>query len=244
MIKKIFIVFTFIFIGCNQLVEKTSPLEGIYYILDGWDKFQEEDYDRAHDLFSTVLLNNNTQYFGEAYLGLAWNSIYKANTIQGVPSFSDRQYQRDISNQYFNLASEYIQDSETCSLVDDCESSSLCKNLLAGQTYNSSYQALEASTQFYDYGLDSSNWVDMTIYSDSTIYYSNWLFNECNPNEDYEFEYDSAIDYKSIRILRAQTYARLADFDSAYSELILIDDLNCNFNTQTVIECLNSLDFE
>ena len=24
----------------------------------------------------------------------------------------------------------------------------------------------------------------------------------------------------------------------------LIDDLNCNFNTQTVIECLNSLDFE
>ena len=112
------------------------------------------------------------------------------------------------------------------------------------QCNNSSYKSVEASRQFYDYGLDSSKWVDMTIYSDSTIYYSDWLFNECNPDKDYEFEYDSTINYNSIRILRAQTYVRLADFDSAYSELILIDDLNCDFSIQTVVECLNSLDFE
>ena len=37
MIKKIFIIVFFIFIGCDQLVEKTSPLDGIYYVLDGWE---------------------------------------------------------------------------------------------------------------------------------------------------------------------------------------------------------------
>ena len=61
MIKKIVIVSFLIFMSCtDQLVEKTSPLDGIYYILDGWEKFEDEEYDRAHDLFSTVLLFNNT----------------------------------------------------------------------------------------------------------------------------------------------------------------------------------------
>jgi hypothetical protein len=55
--------------SCEQLIEKTSPLDGIYYIIDGWEKFEAEDYDRAHDLFSTVLLNNSTQYFPDAYIG-------------------------------------------------------------------------------------------------------------------------------------------------------------------------------
>ena len=120
----------------DQLVEKTSPLDGIYYILDGWEKFEDEEYDRAHDLFSTVLLNNNTQYFGEAYLGLAWNSIYKANTIQGPSNFSEREYQRDISNQYLELAIEYNTDSCPSTNIDDC--SVLCQNLLVGRIFNSS----------------------------------------------------------------------------------------------------------
>ena len=107
MLKNIYILLLFIFMGCNQLVEKTSPLDGIYYILDGWEKFEQENYDRAHDLFSTVLLNNNTQYFAEAYVGLAWNSIYKANSIQGVSTYSEREYQRDISDQYFDLALQH-----------------------------------------------------------------------------------------------------------------------------------------
>ena len=167
MIKRIFILLFLIFTCCtDQLVEKTSPLDGIYYVLDGWEKFEDRDYDRAHDLFSTVLLNNNTQYFGEAYVGLGWNSIYKANTIQGVDNLSDREYQRNISNEYFILADEYVNSEEECS-GDNC--SILCQNLLAGQTYNSSYQALESSRNFYDYGLDPSDWEEMEAYSDSTI---------------------------------------------------------------------------
>ena len=245
MIKRISILLLFMLTCCtDQLMEKTSPLDGVYYITDGWVKFEEADYDRAHDLFSTVLLNNTTQYFGEAYLGLAWNSIYKANTIQGVNNWNSREYQRDISNEYFILASEYVQNNQLCLGSEDCYLSSACKNLLAGQAYNSSYQALESSRKFYDYGLDSSNWVDMMSYSDSTIYYSDWLLNECDPTLSYVFNHDILINHNSIRILRAQAYIRIADFDNAKLELLNIEDLDCNLDLQSVIECLNSLNSE
>ena len=94
MMIRFYIVIFFIFMSCDELVEKTSPLDGIYYILDGWEKFEGEDYDRAHDLFSTVLLNQEDEYYSEAYVGLGWNAMYKANTMQGVNRVSDREYQR------------------------------------------------------------------------------------------------------------------------------------------------------
>ena len=241
MIKKWIILFLFIFMSCtDQLVEKTSPLDGIYYILDAWSKFEEGDYDRAHDLFSTVLLNNNTQYFGDAYVGLAWNSIYKANSIQGLANLTSREYQRGISNEYFTLAQEYIDNNECPS----SECSVLCQNLLAGQAYNSSYQALESSRKFYDYGLDSTYWQVMVSYSDSTMIYSQQLLgqdiNECNI--EYFFDHDSLINYNTIRILRAQTEVRLGNFDNAEIELLEVQGLDCDLNTQTVVECLNSLE--
>ena len=240
MIKKIFIIFFFIFIGCDQLVEKTSPLDGIYYILDGWEQFEIEDYDRAHYLFSTVLLNNTTQHFTEAYVGLAWNSIYKANTIQGANNFTEREYQRDISNQYFNLAIEY--NNETCPPENNDDCSVLCQNLLTGRIYNSSYQALEASRKFYDYGLDSTNWLDMVEYSNQSISISDTLLNQCN--SEYIFNHDGTITSNTIRILRAQTFVRIGDFESAEAELTLINNLDCDLNVQTVVECLDSLNSE
>ena len=82
----------------------------------------------------------------------------------------------------------------------------------------------------------------MQVYSDSTIFFSDQLFDQCN--DLYVFEYDSLINYNTIRVLRSQTYVRLGDFDSAKSELNNIEDLNCDFNIQTVVECLNSLESE
>ena len=108
--------------------------------------------------------------------------------------------------------------------------------------YNNSYQALEASRKFYDYGLDSANWFDMVYYSNETINISDTLFDQCN--SEYIFDHDGLITFNTIRILRAQTFVRLGDFESAQTELILVDGLECDLNTQSVIECLNSLDTE
>ena len=235
MIKKIFIISSLLFIGCDQLVEKTSPLDGIYYILDGWQKFEEGDYNRAHDLFSTVLLDGaSQQYFDDAYVGLAWNSIYKANTIQGSNNLFDREYQRNISNEYITLALENL--DESCP-VSNINCSLFCQNLLAARIYNSSYQALESSRKFYDIGLDSSNYINMINYSNITLSISEVLLNHCN--SEYIFEHDSLITSDAIRILRAQTYIRLGDLDSAEAELLLINYCEPD---ETIFECLNVVD--
>ena len=139
-----------------------------------------------------------------------------------------------------DLAVEY--NSETCPPVNSEDCSILCQNLLTGRVYNSIYQALEASRKFNDYGLDSTNWLDMVDYSNETINISDTLFNQCN--SEYIFDHDEVITFNTIRILRAQTFVRLGDFESAQAELILLDGLDCDLNTQTVIECLNSLDAE
>ena len=80
----------------------------------------------------------------------------------------------------------------------------------------------------------------MQDYSQSTLDFSDLLFS-CN--SEYVFSHDTLINHNAIRVLRAQTYVRLSDFDSAQEELLDIQDLiNCNFDIQTVVECLNSLD--
>ena len=109
--------------------------------------------------------------------------------------------------------------------------------------YNNSYLALESSRVFYDYGLDPLDWEAMNAFSDQTISYSDILLNQCN--SFYIFEHDSTINYNSIRILRAQTYVRIGDFDKAELELNNLDENylpRCDLETQTVIECLNDIE--
>ena len=82
----------------------------------------------------------------------------------------------------------------------------------------------------------------MVAYSNETINISDTLFNQCN--SEYIFDHDEVVTFNKIHILRAQTFVRLGDFESAQAELILVDGLDCDLNIQTVIECLNSLDTE
>ena len=65
------------------------------------------------------------------------------------------------------------------------------------------------------------------------------LFNECNGI--YVFDHDTTINYNSIRILRAQTYVRIAEFDNAELELLEVDDLLCESKNLSALECLDKI---
>ena len=84
----------------------------------------------------------------------------------------------------------------------------------------------------------------MVDHSDSTMIYSQQLLgqemNECNI--EYIFDHDTLINHNTIRILRAQTEVRLGNFNNAELELLEVQDLDCDLNIQTVVECLNSLE--
>ena len=61
-----FILIMLILFSCGsfvQLEEQTSPLSGIYYILEGWDEFMDGNYERADELFSTTLLGEDSLYY-------------------------------------------------------------------------------------------------------------------------------------------------------------------------------------
>ena len=57
---------------------------------------------------------------------------------------------------------------------------------------------------------------------------------------DYDFEYDENINVDDIRLLRAQSFIRLSDFESAAVEIELITDISCDLSQISVVECLHS----
>ena len=63
---------------CNTLSENSEYLDYNDYMKEGWIAFQESEWDIAIDLFNIGLIQESTDY-SEAYSGLGWTYLYKAN---------------------------------------------------------------------------------------------------------------------------------------------------------------------
>ena len=70
--------------GCNTLLEQTTPLEGDFYIQDGWLAFTSKKYDEADKHFKTAIETSDHGSFVHflSFVGLGWTHIYKAHTLQ------------------------------------------------------------------------------------------------------------------------------------------------------------------
>ena len=80
MIKRITYISILILWGCNTLVEQTTPLEGDFYIQDGWLAFTSRKYDQADKHFNTAIETNDSGSVVHflSLVGLGWTHIYKA----------------------------------------------------------------------------------------------------------------------------------------------------------------------
>tara|TARA_B110000196_G_scaffold77470_1_gene66414 strand:- start:33 stop:734 length:702 start_codon:yes stop_codon:yes gene_type:complete len=226
--------------GCEELEEQTTPLSGIFYVFEGWNAFMEQDYDRAKELFSATLLadeGSETNYYDYAYAGLGWTAIYKANVNPGINNRTLRENLRSEAIDHFASADAGVQlrlDAENMNNLD----SLLYANVMAGRIFNTSYLALDKAMEFYSDGSDDSVWNEALDYSQLVITDSDTLLYKF---ADYDFEYDENINVNDIRLLRAQSYIRLGDFDSAKVEIELNPELVCDLN-ETVVQCLHSSD--
>ena len=83
MIKRITYISILILWGCNTLVEQTTPLEGDFYIQDGWLAFTSRKYDQADKHFNTAIETNDSGSVVHflSLVGLGWTHIYKAYLI-------------------------------------------------------------------------------------------------------------------------------------------------------------------
>ena len=232
-----------IFSACSQLEEKTSPLSGIYYVLEGWDEFMAGDYDRANELFSTTILGDDKEYFSYAYVGLAWTAVYYANVLPGIDNKIQRQIYRDSAIDYFSLAAKNILDttynSTDTSFIPSIQSSrdsTVLADLLAGRAYNYSYMAKKYEIDYFGDGQqDSSIWNEVQKYSQLVISESDSLISFF-PN--YNFAYDDSFDIDDIYWLRAQTYAKLGQIEDVKESLNKISSFECNY--ENIYDCLNN----
>ncbi len=253
--KKLSLILILLFCACENLVdleEQVSPLSGIFYVFEGWDKFMDADYDRAVELFSATLLADEdkpTNYYDYAYVGLGWTAIYKAKINQGIENKSLREELRSEAISHFNAADELmdirIENVETTALTT--ADSLVYANIMAGKSYTFSYLALDKAMEYYTDGLDSLVWVDALELSKSVIHESDTLFLHF---ADYDFAYDENFNKENIHLIRAQNFIRLSDLnsetvnylDSAAVEVEQIESLECDLTQLSVIQCLNTLD--
>ena len=80
-------------------------------------------------------------------------------------------------------------------------------------------------------------WNEAIVHSQLVITDSEVLLDEF---ADYDFEYDEDINVDDIRLLRAQSFIRLSEFESAAVEIELITDISCDLSQISVVECLHS----
>jgi hypothetical protein len=237
--KKIYIILILVIFACEELEEQTTPLSGIFYVFEGWDSFMEQDYDRAQELFSATLLadeGSETNYYDYAYAGLGWTAIYKANVNPGIGKRTLRETLRTEAIDHFESADAGVQLRLIAGGMSSLDSL-LYANVMAGKIFNTSYLALDKAMEFYTDGSDDSVWDEVISYSEDVITESQILLEIF---DDYDFEYDENINVDDIRLLRAQSYIRLSDFESAEIEIGLIESLDCNFDEISAIECLHS----
>ena len=238
--KKIFTLLILFLFSCEELEEQTTPLSGNFYVFEGWNEFMAQDYDRAKEYFLATLLVDevsDSNYSAYAYSGLGWTAIYKANVNPGINNMALRDSLRTEGIDYFDSALSIIEDTTIVGIIDSLQSSLMYANVLAGVVFHTSYLAIDKAMEFYSDGSNDLVWKEALNYSQLVISSSDSLLSIF---ADYDFEYDENINVEDIRLLRAQSYIRLSDFDNAAIEIQMITNLDCDLSQISVVECLHS----
>ena len=227
-----------IIFSCEKLEEQTEFLEYDNYMKDGWIAFQASEWDIASDLFN-IGLNQASSNHSEAYSGLGWTYLYKANRSYGESNKSLRDSLRSLAGiSFYNAEIETKYDFDIWS------------DILAGMTYIYSYRADSAWYMYYndiDFQFDTNLEDEMIYYSQKTINKSDELFEfESSLDSLYDFQFDSCVNRDNIRYLRAKTFLRLDQIDNMLIELNTITTYDCSevdtlISIEQGIDCLNRL---
>ena len=236
--KILFIILTLIIFSCEKLEEQTEFLEYENYMQNGWIAFQSSEWDIALDLFN-IGLNQASSNHSEAYSGLGWTYLYKANRLYGLENQISRDSLRSLAG--INFINAEIETKYDFDIWSD---------ILAGITYIYSYKADSVWYKYYndsDFQFDSYLESQMVEFSEMAINKSDELFEfEASLDSLYDFQFDSCVNRDNIRYLRAKTFLRLNQIEKMLDELNLITTYQClDIDTLSSIEqgidCLNNL---
>jgi len=231
--------------GCTSLIEKSAPLEGNFYIQDGWLAFSSSKYEEADKHFNTAIESNDSGsvFHFLSLVGLGWSNIYKAQMI-GETS----------SNGYVNNAGENLNAANNLMLNINIEEITLDLNedfsngiadMYAGLALQRSYFAKEKSVNKIAWETTNEALSDtVRILYEESIEFSIQL------ESDYIFQHDVKLTYNDILVLRAQNYLILGNIEEAILSFNQIDfdqlgfevneacEQGVDFDSSKLIECL------
>ena len=227
MIKRITYISILILWGCNTLVEQTTPLEGDFYIQDGWLAFTSRKYDQADKHFNTAIETNDSGSVVHflSLVGLGWTHIYKAylnqeTSVNGLVKSAGENFDHAL-----NLLSELTGNPIDYSDVD---------NLYAGLALQRAYFAKQKSAN--GIGWETTN---QSLSNTVRILYEESIEFSKNLDSTFIFKHDFSLTYNDIILLRIGNYILLGYMVEAVQEFNQ-SDFECEqiVDKKTIIECL------
>ena len=229
--------------GCNFLIEKSAPLDGDFYIQDGWLAFSSSRYEEADKHFNTAIETNDSGsvFHFLSLVGLGWSNIYKAQAIEETSS-----------NGYVKNAGENLNAANNLMLNINIEEITLD---LHGDYYigrSHLFAALALQRSYYAKQLAANGVIWETInvtLSDTvrTLYEESVEFSE-QLESDFVFQHDVNLRFNDILVLRTENYLILGNIEEAILSFNQIDFDQLDFevneeckqgvDSSTLVECL------
>jgi len=229
--------------GCNSLIEKSAPLEGDFYIQDGWLAFSSSKYEEADKHFNTALETNDSGsvFHFLSLLGLGWSNIYKAKMIGETSSNGYIKKAGENLNAANNLMHNINIEEIILDLNEDYSKG--ITDMYAGLAFQRSYFAKEKSVNKIAWETANEALSDtVRILYEESIEFSIHLAS------DYIFQHDVKLTYNDILVLRTQNYLILGNIEEAISSFSQIDFDQLDFeineackqgvDASTLVECL------
>ena len=235
MMNRIAYMSILILLGCNSLIEKTAPLEGEFYIQDGWLAFSAAKYEEADKHFNTAIETNDSGsvFHFLSLVGLGWTNIYKAQAIEETSS-----------NGFVKIAGENLSAAHNIMHNINIEDITLD---LHGDYYNGRshmFAALALQRSYYAKQLAVNGVIWETInvaLSDMVriLYEESVEFSE-QLESDFVFQHDLKLKFNDILILRTENYLILGNIEEAILSYGQIDFDQLGFEVNE--ECIQGIE--
>ena len=242
MMKQLTYLSILILWGCSTLEEQSAPLEGDFYIQDGWLAFSLKQYEEADKHFNTAIETNDERsiYHFLSSIGKGWTYMYNAKTKSDsdllIYSWSAVEYipvaenMVILSGNYFDTALSILPE-----LDNNLFETKDLMNLYSGLTLQRAYSAKQQEANGIYWETANSDLSDNieTLYSQSIEY-------SFNIDTSFVFQYDTNLDYEDFILIRIENYILIGETDSAvfYYKDYGFECNGDNINEDSIIECL------